>query len=179
MLSEEEAAGIEEVIEAASQGAQTRGDVDAADRLASLKQAVRRASVRPDLALLISFMSPRQLSVFDGLARGIPSKQIADQLGIQIKTVDSHRSKIVRRLRDSGVRNNAGLAILAILSGRIPVQSFELGEPDDRPEAARGALPHGRLGERNFEASEPILRYGQPEAIEPSDSFGSIAIVRR
>ncbi len=126
MLSEEEAVGIEEAIEVAKREAQAREDGDSVARLADLSQAVRRAVVRSDLSPLISFMSPRQLSVFDGLARGMSSQWIADRLGIRVKTVDSHRSKIIRRLRESGVRNNAGMAILAILSGRIPVQSFEI-----------------------------------------------------
>jgi len=137
MLSEEEAVGIEEAIEVARREAQSRGDGESVARLIDLSRAVRRVAVRSDLASLISFMSPRQLSVFDGLARGMSSQWIADRLGIRVKTVDSHRSKIVRRLRESGIRNNAGMAILAILSGRIPVQSFEIpavqADPPDRP----------------------------------------------
>lgn len=46
----------------------------------------------------LSTLSPREQEVFDKLAAGLVTKQIASQLGISPKTVDVHRSKIMQKL---------------------------------------------------------------------------------
>ncbi len=56
-------------------------------------------------------LTPREIQVADRLARGVTSRAIADELKVSIKTVDTHRLHIMRKL---GVSNNVQLARLAI-----------------------------------------------------------------
>lgn len=52
-------------------------------------------------------LSPREREVATALAAGGRNREIATQLGISIKTVDTHRMKALGKL---GCRNNADLA---------------------------------------------------------------------
>jgi two-component system uhpT operon response regulator UhpA len=59
-------------------------------------------------------LSPREREIFDLLVRGWSGPEIARNLGISVKTVESHRYKIHRKL---GVRSVAQLIRFAALSG--------------------------------------------------------------
>lgn len=59
-------------------------------------------------------LSPREREVFQLLAEGKPSKQIATQLGVSVKTVDTHRQQIMQKLN---VRSLADLIKVAIREG--------------------------------------------------------------
>jgi DNA-binding CsgD family transcriptional regulator len=43
-------------------------------------------------------LSTREIEILDLMGRGLPSKQIADQLHISINTVNNHRAAILRKL---------------------------------------------------------------------------------
>lgn len=62
----------------------------------------------------VSALSPRQRQVLALIARGLLSKQIAGDLKISQKTVEVHRSQLLRRL---GVRSSAEAIRLAIEAG--------------------------------------------------------------
>lgn len=47
----------------------------------------------------INRLSSREMEVFDGMAAGLVTKEIASRLGISPKTVDVHRHKIAQKLR--------------------------------------------------------------------------------
>jgi DNA-binding NarL/FixJ family response regulator len=47
-------------------------------------------------------MSPRECEILDCLAIGMPSKQIAARLGMGVRTVETHRHNIRRKLRLEG-----------------------------------------------------------------------------
>lgn len=47
-------------------------------------------------------MSPRECEILDCLADGMASKQIATQLGMSVRTVETHRHNIRRKLRLEG-----------------------------------------------------------------------------
>lgn len=64
----------------------------------------------------IEQLSPRQREVAVLLAWGKTNREIADKIGASVKTVDSHRAAILRRL---GLRNNVELCLLAIRQGEI------------------------------------------------------------
>ena len=81
-----------------------------------------------DQALVDKVLSPfdtlttREREVADGLARGVTNREIAERLGISIKTVDTHRGHVLKKTR---ARNNAELARIAIKWGFAPLDPNE------------------------------------------------------
>jgi DNA-binding NarL/FixJ family response regulator len=60
---------------------------------------------------LIGDLSAREREVFDLLARGFEARTVARQLCISVKTVDTHRTRIMRKL---GVHSSAALILFAV-----------------------------------------------------------------
>src|SRR5690606_36990124 len=58
-----------------------------------------------------SEVTPREKEVLQFVAKGVSTKQIADELGISIRTVESHRINMLKKLR---VSNSAELIKKAI-----------------------------------------------------------------
>jgi DNA-binding NarL/FixJ family response regulator len=82
--------------------------------LSRLGPAIRMAlEIRAPLARL----SPRQLEVLRRVAEGLPTRDIARQMGISIKTAEAHRGAVMKRL---GIHNLAGLVRYAIRVGLVP-----------------------------------------------------------
>jgi two-component system, LuxR family, response regulator FixJ len=65
----------------------------------------------------IATLSPRERQVLDALVAGRPSKVIAYDLGISVRTVEVHRARMLERL---GIRRLAGAIRLAVLAGLPP-----------------------------------------------------------
>jgi len=63
-------------------------------------------------------LSAREIQVLQGLARGQNNKQIANALGISPKTIDTHRTTLLRKMN---VNSTAALLVLAMRSGLIDV----------------------------------------------------------
>jgi len=63
-------------------------------------------------------LTKTQIKVLEKVAVGIPTKEIAAQLGITENTVSVHRSNIIKRL---GIHNIAQLTIFAIKNGIIKI----------------------------------------------------------
>lgn len=61
-------------------------------------------------------LTQREFQVLCFLAQGKTNREIAEELGIQVKTVDSHRRRLLKKL---GLRNNAELTRFAIRHGLI------------------------------------------------------------
>ena len=61
-------------------------------------------------------LSPRERQVLQLVAEGKTTKEIASVLGISIKTADSHRARIMRKL---DIHDTAGLVRFAIRRGLI------------------------------------------------------------
>lgn len=68
---------------------------------------------------LLELLSPRQREVLRLIAEGRTTKQIAQELEISVKTVESHRSQLMERL---DIHDVAGLVRYAILVGIIDVE---------------------------------------------------------
>ena len=64
-------------------------------------------------------LSPRQREVLRLIAEGRTTKQIAQELEISVKTVETHRAQLMERL---SIRDVAGLVRYAILVGLIDVE---------------------------------------------------------
>jgi DNA-binding NarL/FixJ family response regulator len=126
MISGHEDARI--VREALSAGA--RGSVGKTSAPAELVAAIRAVSaggsyvseaLRRALALeperktpLPSSLSPREREILAMIARGLPSKEIALRLDIDLRTVNGHRARMLQRL---GIESLAGLIRYALDHG--------------------------------------------------------------
>jgi DNA-binding NarL/FixJ family response regulator len=63
-----------------------------------------------------SKLSAREQQVMEMLARGLTNREIAQHLEISIKTVDTHRGHVLKKLE---LRNNAELARFAVKHGYV------------------------------------------------------------
>lgn len=63
-----------------------------------------------------SALTRRETQVMEMLARGMTNREIAHDLDISIKTIDTHRGHVLKKL---GVRNNAELARFAVKHGYV------------------------------------------------------------
>jgi two-component system response regulator NreC len=63
-----------------------------------------------------SSLSPREIQVLTLIAEGYTNKQIADQLGISVRTVETHRERLMRKL---DVQGTAALTKAAITLGLV------------------------------------------------------------
>jgi len=61
-------------------------------------------------------LTRRELQVMEMLARGMTNREIAHDLEISIKTIDTHRSHLLKKL---ALRNNADLARFAVKHGYV------------------------------------------------------------
>jgi DNA-binding NarL/FixJ family response regulator len=59
----------------------------------------------------VANLSPRELEVFDLVGRGLPTRAIADKLGLSDKTVEAHKANLKKKL---GVHHAHELVRLAI-----------------------------------------------------------------
>jgi DNA-binding NarL/FixJ family response regulator len=64
----------------------------------------------------IDALTPRQREVLQLVAEGNTSKDIADKLGLSLKTVEAHRAQIMERL---GLHDVAGLVRFAVRMGLV------------------------------------------------------------
>jgi DNA-binding NarL/FixJ family response regulator len=114
------------------------GALHAATAVASLKAGAEDLLLKSDLSRLgaaiaaalavrrpLERLSRRQLEVLRLLAEGAGTRAIAGRLALSPKTVEAHRSEVMRRL---GIHDVAGLARYAVRVGLVA--------PQPRPSAA-------------------------------------------
>lgn len=78
-----------------------------------VNESLKETSKSPDLAK-ISTLSSREIEIANLLCNGLSNKQIADQLFLSPKTVDNHRTNIMRKLE---VHNIVGLIRFCLKHG--------------------------------------------------------------
>jgi len=103
----------------------------------------RERTARREAEERLAALSPRELEVAGALVGGMGNKAAAFHLGLSVRTVEMHRSKLLRKL---GVRTLAEAAVLTAHAG--------LGGPGAQPPAA---APGSKSG--------PATRFGD----EPRD----------
>jgi DNA-binding NarL/FixJ family response regulator len=83
------------------------------------------ASISHALAMRrpLGMLSNRQLEVLKLVAEGYRTRDIANRLGLRVKTVESHRYALMKRLHEDSV---VGLVRFAIRVGLIPLDSGSL-----------------------------------------------------
>lgn len=89
-------------------------DLVVKSNLSRLRPAIDDALARREP---LSRLSPRQREVMRLVALGHTMREIAERLGLSVKTVETHRSELVKRL---GIRDVAGLVRYAVRVGLIP-----------------------------------------------------------
>ncbi len=62
---------------------------------------------------LIDTLTRRERDVFLPLAQGYTSREIADQLGVSVKTIDLYRARVMKRLGAERLPDVTGIAIAA------------------------------------------------------------------
>ena len=70
--------------------------------LDQLREAKAGRSLAKEAGIRLQGLTPREREVLDGLARGLPNKTIAYDLGISPRTVEIHRANLMAKL---GVRS--------------------------------------------------------------------------
>jgi len=127
----ESRAYVEEVLRAGASGYVVKNSAskdvhDAIDAIQSgasylsptITQQVVNALARPDPepSSGISLLTDREREVLKLIADGLSSKEIASDLGVSLKTIDSHRSNLMDKL---DIHKVSGLVRLAIRSGLV------------------------------------------------------------
>jgi DNA-binding NarL/FixJ family response regulator len=82
----------------------------------ALNQFVRGAGGAPGTMEL----SHREREVLMGIAEGFSNKEIADRLGVGVRTVESHREHLMGKLN---IHSVAGLTKFAVAKGLVSLQS--------------------------------------------------------
>jgi two-component system nitrate/nitrite response regulator NarL len=65
-------------------------------------------------------LTPREREVLMGIAEGLSNKEIADRLGVGVRTVESHRENLMGKLN---IHSVAGLTKFAVSKGLVALQS--------------------------------------------------------
>ncbi|PWU17321.1 MAG: DNA-binding response regulator [Verrucomicrobia bacterium] len=65
-------------------------------------------------------ITPREREVLVGVAEGLPNKGIADRLGVGVRTIETHRERIMRKLN---IRTIAGLTKFALVNNLISLNA--------------------------------------------------------
>ena len=79
-----------------------------------LRTAIEEEASRNDALRRVRSLSARELQMLQALLNGMSNKQIADDLGISIRTVEMHRASLMRKLQ---ARSLADAVILATSAG--------------------------------------------------------------
>jgi DNA-binding NarL/FixJ family response regulator len=85
----------------------------------SVPAAAIAVAARPRAEAAAAPLTPRQTQILELIARGRATKQIAFDLGLSVKTVETHRTMIMDRL---GIRDVAGLVLYAVRQGLIDMR---------------------------------------------------------
>lgn len=116
LFSQLEAAGVDGLF---LKNAPVAEICDGIARIASGERVISEAVQSAiDSAAGVEPLSTRELEVLQGVANGLTNAKIADRLSISPKTVDNHRTSVMRKLR---VTSSASLIVAAVKSGLIDV----------------------------------------------------------
>jgi len=71
----------------------------------------KERSSKKERPATVSTLTPRERAIFEALGRGLDKHYIASELGIRVKTVESHREAIKHKLGIGSVRELVRLAV--------------------------------------------------------------------
>lgn len=95
-----------------------------------VSKTVQRLVANPEKAEINPELSVRERDVLRFVAEGLSSKEIAECLGLSVRTVENHRASITRR---TGLRSVAQLTLHAVRLGLIPMPTApDSKDPKDK-----------------------------------------------
>ena len=105
-----------------------RGGIFVDPRLASIlvQDVLAKKRTRADAREPINILSDRELQVLQLVARGYSSAQIAKQIAVGVKTVETYRSRFAEKL---GLRTRSDVIRFAVQMGLLTPETLE-SEPD-------------------------------------------------
>jgi DNA-binding NarL/FixJ family response regulator len=89
----------------------------------------------------VALLSPRELETLRYLAIGLTNREIATRLGISVKTIDTHRGHVLKKL---ALRNNSDLTRFALEHGLVDLDTTPETERRERLEPRPAAAPMAR-----------------------------------
>lgn len=92
----------------------------------SLSSALHNEHRMEERRTLIGGLTAREREVLIEIARGRSNKEVAGRFGISVRTVESHRETLMRKL---GVRGVASLTRLALDSGLLSAEQADARDP--------------------------------------------------
>ena len=101
--------------------------------LDSVQQALSSFAVLDDQSILqavlqrLDSLTPRERDVLLPLVQGYTNREMAEQLGISIKTVDLYRSRVMKHMRAQTLPDLVGMAIAAGLLDPLQLRSATAG----------------------------------------------------
>lgn len=108
-------AGAVDFLEKPFERAVLIGAIEAA--FARMAQADSASGRAQEAEVRLAALTPRERDVLDGLARGLPNKTIAFDLGISARTVEVHRANLMAKLE---VRSLSDALRIAFAAGIAP-----------------------------------------------------------
>jgi len=84
------------------------------------KKSVKASRTRP-----VNILSDRELQVLKLVARGYSSQQIAKQIVVGVKTVETYRSRLAQKL---GLRTRSDVVRFAVQMGLLTPETLEAEE---------------------------------------------------
>ena len=82
--------------------------------MASLTAIDEQETADREMSRMVDALSTRQRQVLEGIVRGLPNKVIARELQLSVRTVESYRADLLKRL---GVRSIAEAVRIALAAG--------------------------------------------------------------
>ena len=76
----------------------------------------------------ITSLTPRENDVLLPLVQGYTSREIAEQLGISVKTVDLYRSRVMRHMQAQTLPELVGMAIAADLVDLLALRGIAVAD---------------------------------------------------
>jgi DNA-binding NarL/FixJ family response regulator len=124
LLREVEPAGVVEAVLAVARGDAALHPVAASTVLDQWRR-LRSSGALPHNGNERSTLTPRELDVLGAMADGLSTKAIARRLGVAVKTVENHKTRVFDKL---GVRTQAHAVAIAIGQGMLAQEREHVGE---------------------------------------------------
>lgn len=109
---------VEEVLRRFSEEEKSAVVANPEQMIVAIRTAIIREISSGTLGDPAVVLSPREKQVLDRLAMGLTNREIAKELGISVKTIDTHRGHVLKKL---GLRNNADITRVAVKYGYVQV----------------------------------------------------------